>query len=167
MEKRLELDNQQERPRSLEYVAGLIAGEGCFSISVRKVKHARFSLLPSFSIGMMDRDTILEAARILRENDLPVYLAETSKKTLEIRATGYKRVKRYTATFIPFLTGTKKQAALVVDEFCTSRLLRKPKSLPTENEIALIEKIRVINGRPGKKTNDLGFLRDYTSETAS
>jgi hypothetical protein len=67
---------------------------------------------------------------------------------------GAKRVKPYTETFAPLLTGQKRLAALAVDEFITSRLShRSSNARYTDAELQLVRRLRAINGnRKGRKS---------------
>jgi hypothetical protein len=64
------------------------------------------------------------------------------------------RVKPYTEIFSPLLTGQKRQAALTVDEFITSRLSHPSSNARyTDAELRLVERLRAINGnRKGRKS---------------
>ena len=161
------LGNQQERSTELAFVAGLIVGEGCFSICVRSpVRTTRWSIIPIFSMSMRDHATMHYVAEILRDHGLPFHMSLKKNGTLEITAHGIKRTKRYTDTFIPYLTGHKKACARVVAEYIDSRLSKSYKSPPSSEEIGLIEQLRSMNGLPGKRVNSLDFLRDLTPGAA-
>lgn len=157
--------DQQGKTLGLEYVAGLICGEGTFCLGVHRIKARKGSLriIPIFEIFMCDEQTILQAAEILRNHDLPVYLQRRDKATRKlhvgIHAAGIKRVKRYCDTFIPYLTGTKKEAAILVLEFCEIRLstpLRGPVKIPyTDRELQIVRELREVNGNPNGKKNPL------------
>jgi hypothetical protein len=75
-----------------------------------------------------------------------------------------KRVKRYLDVFLPLLTGHKKRAALLVNEYIDSRLSKSYKSPPTPEELGIIEALRNHNGQPNKRVTSLAFLRDFTSD---
>lgn len=143
----------------LDFIAGLITGEGCFCLGARRVaaRKGKLRITPVFDLFMTDRETITEVARALEEYNLPVYVQERPKATgsgqVGIHAGGMLRVKRYAETFLPLLTGTKRRAAELTLVFINSRL-SKPKGSPySEPELAIVEELRRVNGnRNGKKT---------------
>ena len=156
------MDNQQERTPSLDFVAGLAVGEGCFYLAVMKVRNrggtkranasGGYRITPGFRLFMDDRESILLAAQTLKEAGLPVYLGERKDGSLGIHATGAKRVKRYVDTLLPLLTGTKRQAASKVGEFIERRLARPHGANYTDEELQLVRDLRQINGnRNGRK----------------
>lgn len=160
----VELDNQQERPVGLEYVAGLITGEGCFYLAVQRIKgrgadpranrSRGFRITPGFRLFMQDKETIEVIAATCKNHGLPVYIYErinkngTGRSEYGIHATGLKRAHRYTQAFIPLLTGQKKRAAVVLQRFIESRLAGSLKDGYTDEQVALVEELRSVNGNP-------------------
>jgi hypothetical protein len=105
---------------------------------------------------MSDRDTVDFTAAALRELGLPVYRGERPKAgrgQCGVQVTGLKRVGRYCEILLPYLTGQKRAAAELVNEFILSRQ-SKPKGSPySDDEIALVQRSREVNGNTrGKKT---------------
>ena len=156
------MDNQQERLVSLEYIAGLITGEGCFYLAIQQRRNKSPRVIPGFRIFMNDQETILAASRTLEAHNLPVYLYERKDGGLGIHATGFKRAKRYTETFIPLLTGNKKCAAEIVDSFIDSRMSKNRMEKFSSDELALIESLRRTNGNKNGRKTPTSILRDYT-----
>lgn len=157
------MDNQQERPLSLEFLAGLITGEGSFSIGIYTGKYLAFK--PIFQIKMNDVETIDAAHRSFVAHGLPVYRQKQKDRgqyTLEAR--GLKRAKRYTDTFVPLLTGQKKAAAEVLGEYIDHRLTngRNAWGGYTETDVQFVERLRAINGVKNGKKTPVEILRDYT-----
>ena len=155
------MDDQQGRLVSLDYIAGLITGEGCFCLAVQRIaaRKGQLRITPIFDIFMSDRETIHIVAESLKSYGLPVYLQDREKAArnhMGIHASGMLRVKRYCETFIPLMTGQKQAAAELVFEFINSRLAveRDGKKRPyTYEELHIVEKLRSVNGNVrGKKT---------------
>lgn len=157
------MDNQQERPVSLDFLAGLITGEGSFCLAVQRIakRKGELRITPIFCLFMSDRDTIFASAAALRAYDLPVYIQERPKAgagQVGIHASGMKRVKRYCETFIPLMSGQKLRAATLVLEFIDSRMSVPPggrgAAKPyTQRELDIVRELRQVNGNTrGKKT---------------
>jgi len=161
---------------TLEYIAGLITGEGCFCLAVMRVasRRGKVRIVPTFGMFMTDEETIREVAETLKEHGLPVYYQERRKAArgklhVGVHASGIKRVKRYCDTFVPLLTGEKKRAALLVQEFCDSRLATPrggTRGNPpyTERQIQLVEEVRAVNSSGNGRKNAIETLRDHTSD---
>ena len=167
---------------SLDYIAGLIAGEGTFVLAVQRIaaRKGKARVVPMFAIFMTDEETIMQVADALREHGLPVYYQERLKagskgnprKHVGIHIGGIKRVKRYCDTFAPLLTGQKRQAALLVQEFCDSRLATPRDGTTgrpayTQRQFAIIEELRSVNGIGNGRKNPVGILRGHTSDTGN
>lgn len=149
---------------SLEFVAGLITGEGCFCFSVQRVKRRKagdgLRITPIFAMYMSDRETVQAVADSLRHHGLPVYQADRPKAgrgQCGVMVNGIARVLRYVDTFEPLLTGQKKRAAEIAGEFCRSRL-ETPNGAGhgypySERELELVRESRRNNGNTnGRKT---------------
>lgn len=146
----------------LDYLAGLICGEGSFCLAVQRVaaRKGALRITPIFAMFMSDRDTVEIAADSLRHHGLSVYVQERPKAgrgQVGIHANGMMRVKRYCETFIPLMTGQKRKAAELVLEFIDSRLAPHEyvgKGRPyTEKELQIVRDLRMVNGNTnGKKT---------------
>lgn len=154
--KEMDADNQQERLLSPEFVAGLIVGEGCFTITVarraERLKHKHnFVMNATFSIGMNDIETMDMVQRSFASWGLAHYVERKTKRNgYRISAVGIKRVSRIIEFFKPYLTGKKLDAALAVEEFINLRL-NKPQASPYgEDEFAIVNRIRTeINAGGG------------------
>ena len=148
----------------LDFLAGLITGEGCFCLAVQRIaeRKGKLRITPIFNMFMSDRKTIDLAVASLKQHGLPVYVQERPKAARDqvgIHASGMLRVKRYCDTFLPLLTGQKLRAAELVNEFITSRLDdpfpggskgRRPYS---QRELQIVTELRAVNGNTrGKKT---------------
>lgn len=163
---------------TLDYIAGLVEGEGCFCLGVQRIKHRKGALRvkPIFVMYMTDKDLIEKVADTLRENGLSVYIQFRAKATSQgqwgIEANGISRAKAYCETFIPLLHGNKRRAAELVLEFCRLREAAsrtgnqrgyKPYS---ERELDIVRDLRMVNGNRNGRKNPLppvGTLRDCTT----
>lgn len=165
MEQREGLGNQQGRLEmilSLDYLAGLIAGEGSFCLAVQHRKHTNTRIFPIFAIFMADRETIELAAASLRHHGLPVYVTERPKAgngQVGIHISGFKRCRQYCETFIPLMTGQKRQAAQLVLDFIEDREASgaaSGKTVPyTDRQKNIVHKLRSVNGNTKGRKNPL------------
>jgi hypothetical protein len=152
------LGNQPERIVGLDFIGGLITGEGCFCLAVQRIKARKGNLriTPVFDLYMADRETVTVVSESLRVHGLPVYVAERPKAGRDqvgIHASGMLRVKKYCDTFIPHLTGQKKRAAELVLKYIESRLAETKGSQYTDEQLAIVTELRSVNGNTnGKKT---------------
>ena len=156
------MDNQPERPVSLDFVAGLMTGEGTFCLGVCRIKERRGKLriIPIFGLHMIDHRTVELMADVLRREGLPVYLQLRRKSAgqpqLGIHIAGMRRVERLCRTFIPLLTGQKQEAAELVLEFIESRLALPKKGQPyTEAQLDIVRRLRQVNGNHNGPKNSL------------
>ena len=145
---------------SVEFIAGLITGEGCFGLAVRKKREDTLQILPIFQLFMNDRATVKALIFSLMCHGLPVKEVTRTKGDTGVSVSGGKRVKAYTETFAPLLTGQKRQAALVVDEFIARRRNHPSSNARyTDTEIGLVERLRAINGNQNGRKNPLTYSR--------
>ena len=151
----VERTTQPERATlSLDYIAGLITGEGSFILGVWKKREDTLRITPMFRLFMNDHSTVNSVAASLELHGLPARTYMRKQGDLGVWADGAKRVKPYTETFAPRLTGYKRLAALTVDEFITSRLSHPSSNTRyTDAELQLVRELRAINGnRKGRKS---------------
>lgn len=166
------MDNPQKRPiLSLEFVAGLIVGEGSYWITIaRSKKKETLEFRPGFSLRMNDLETIdlvqeafsAYGLSLYRRGDY-LYDKGRGKPTAQIMVTGLQRMKTHLDVFLPLLTGTKKEAAEVVSAFVDKRLAEGGTwaTRYDDEDISYIERLRAING-PSAARLDIGILRDHT-----
>jgi|SRR5579859_322096 len=168
------MDNQQERLVELSFVAGVIVGEGCFTLAVNAQDKPRGHVNPIFSFFMTDKDTVEIVYAILHRHNLPGYF-ETRRKQppfreqYGVRVGGVKSMERFCRELLPFLTGEKHKAASVVHRFCERRLLLGRGGPFGPEDIEMIGELRKINssGSGGERhkfpLDQLPrILRDYT-----
>lgn len=156
---------------SVEWLAGLITGEGCFTLSVNQLKQSRgewLRIIPVFALTMTDLEVMQDVAESFRAYDLPVYMQDRTaqntrrerRPTLALQVNGIKRVHRVAGFFVPHLGGNKKLAAETVRDYCEHRLTRHSRGID-DRDISFIERIREINGTNGVTRYSVSNLRDY------
>jgi hypothetical protein len=170
-------DNQQERRvLSLDFLAGLIVGEGCFNLTLVRSVEKRpskgrrgvyLSIKPCFKIKMTDLETMKMVFSSFEYYGLPYYRSDSDeagkgRRSYTAEARGLKRVKKYTDLFLPYLSGSKREAAEFVASFIDKRLSsRGAWQGYDEEDLDTIERLRSVNGIAGGKRLSLEILRDY------
>lgn len=158
---------------SPEFVAGLAVGEGYFGISVRKYRESArhgISMLPAFSIGMNDVDTIEDVSDYLKSVEMPHWVfRHKEKRYAQINVHGLRRLDKVLPWLMPYLTGDKKKCADNLYAYVTRRLSLPHQSPITEDDLDFVRVARRLNGGQGAgRTTDIDTLsktlRDYTSE---
>jgi len=168
---------------SLEFIGGLVCGEGCFSLSVNKLRQSRgagwLRVTPVFSMTMCDLEVMNGVADSFREYGLPVYVRDVfspsrlgNRPALRIHVNGQARLLKITEALLPHLYGDKKKAAQAVHDFCLHRLTRvgefnpkHPKRLGYRGiddfDIDCIERCRDANRSNREHVHSIADLRDY------
>lgn len=150
---------------SPEFIGGLIVGEGSYGLYIvqpKKNTH-NFTIKPGFSLRMNDLRTIQMMCEAFDFYGLPYYRGEKlHKRCATVQVFGVKRMRKHLDFILPHLIGTKLEAAKIVDEFVTKRLLVKQPTPYDLDDVKMIERLREING-PSARRLPLGILRDYTS----
>jgi hypothetical protein len=157
------LENQQRRPIvSIDFIAGLIVGEGSYGLNVHRPKQNRWEIKPCFSLRMNDEETIALVCEAFAHYGLALYRSPNIYHGCHtIRVDGLQRVRAHLAVFLPRLTGKKLKAATILSEFIEHRLTLPPKSKMNDMDVDFIERLREVNG-PSAKRIPIGTLRDYT-----
>lgn len=150
--------DQQGRTLGLEFVGGLITGEGSFCLSVNNLKNGKTVIRPAFYMQMDDIETIELVASILKDAGQAPHVSRRQHKSRPgvefgvIQFYGFKRVSRLISTVYAHLYGTKRKAAALVQEFIYSREQNPPNYPYTEQELRIVSELRATNGnRNGKK----------------
>ncbi len=161
------MGNQQERTLGLPYVAGLIVGEGCFQLTVHRIRPTSFRILPRLRVAMDDHRSLRIAENILKDHGLAPYMYERQEgRTLVLEFSSYGKLAKVLEQLLPLLTGTKRDAGDVVNRFVQSRYSLPRGSAYTKDELAMVEELRSINGgNQGSRWNSV-ILRDYTPDAA-
>lgn len=149
------MDNQQRKTVGLDFIAGILTGEGSFFIEVWKHRGDKLKLTPVVCVRMKDTHTMELVADGLRQHGLPVWVTNKPIGMTSFRVQGLKRAKKYIDTFLPYLTGTKYEAARLLGEFVDMRLASPVGSGYTEEQIEVVKKLREVNGVPNRRRNPL------------
>jgi len=152
MEKCGGLDNQQERlTNDLHWLAGIIEGEGCFTLSVknRYGKHNR-AYFPMIQITNTNTDMIVKIKEILSEIRIAYYFyAQLPKKGnpyFRVEIGGLKRVKRFLDLMIPCFRCRNKQARVLL-EYSNLRLSKATNYPLGQQEDDIANKLYELNGK--------------------
>lgn len=104
--------------RTESWFAGLVDGEGCFTICIYKQHRHTLKFELRFSISMREGEWVEVASNLLRLHGIP-YHARRRKNQIEIRVNGQKSVKRLILILLPNLV-VKKPLALKLLDFPTA-----------------------------------------------
>jgi hypothetical protein len=162
--------NQQERLVSLDFVGGVVVGEGCFSFTVVP-NRGRGLLNPTFVVFMTDRDTIEAVYATLKHHGLPGYFENrpakgSNREQYGIRVNGIKAVKKFCDGIVPHLTGEKLAACENMLAFCNRRYDMPRGAGFNWEDVEFVRRSREINGQRSHRKSPLDqlprILRDYT-----
>src|SRR3990172_1603803 len=168
----MKLDNQQVigfEPIELGWLAGIIDGEGCLSLHDRSGKRRGTGMTPLVSICNTDLAIIERISQILAKMEIgnfvsKLYVAHKNKNPYKVVSVqGLKRVGKLLTFVIPVLTGQKCKKAILLNEFCISRLSDWHAAPFTSRQLDIYHEIRDLNRRGRKAKN----LRDYTPNSRS
>lgn len=164
------LGNPQSNSFSMEWLAGLIVGEGCFTIGAYRLKQSKsgwIRLTPVFSLTMSDWGTMERVADSMRHHGFKIYVSTQQapsqagkRPMMRIQSTGIGSVGKIARAFAPLLSGHKQQAAEIVARFSERRLARHKRGID-EDDIIDVEAIRKVNHRNGGTKYSIEDLRDY------
>ena len=150
------MGNQQRKTVGLDFLAGLIVGEGSFVLSAHKIRGDRLRVKAQFYLQMNDEATMELVAAAFRTHGVPIWFGIDEKRgRIVIQVAGLKRMQRLLDLLLPHLTGQKQRAAETVAEFVVSRLGSHPHDRYSDRELALVQRLRSINGIGGKHVNRL------------
>jgi hypothetical protein len=158
---------------SPEFVAGLAVGEGYFGIAVRKYRETSrhgITMMPAFSMGMNDVDTIEAVSDYLKSIEMAHWVfRHKTKRFAQINVHGLRRLSRLLPWMMPYLIGDKKKCADNLAAYVAYRLSLPHQSPVTERDLDFVRVARSLNGGQGAgRTADIDALsktlRDYMSE---
>jgi hypothetical protein len=164
------MDNQQERLVSLDFVGGVIVGEGCFSFTVVP-NNGRGLINPTFNVFMTDRETVEAVYATLKAHRLPGYFETrqakgNNREQYGVRVNGVKNMKRFCDAILPYLMGEKLEAATNMLAYCDRRVPMERGAGFGPEDIEFVAKSRLINGQRSHHKSPLDqlprILRDYT-----
>ena len=116
-------------PSEKAWFAGLIDGEGCFTLSI-SVQHVRsLHIPPRFSISIKEGDWVKHATSIMVEHDIPFH-ARRRKGQVEVVVSSGKGTQSLIRIVSPYLV-VKRPLALRLLEFPTA---------PPRNRFASIDR---------------------------
>lgn len=160
------MGNQQERPLiwELAWLAGIMDGEGSFLISVNSTHR---SIYPRISVTNTNKYMIEKIIDIIEKIGIEhwnvkvrIPKKDTWKTNIQISIITAKRVLLFTNSILPYLIA-KKENALLVKEFCESRI-SLPYGYPyTERELELRILLGKLQEKKGQKSKS-GIPNDYT-----
>jgi hypothetical protein len=105
-------DNQQKRLMDIGWLAGIIEGEGCFSLQ-KKVNRTNTSWTPLIQITNTNQEIIQKSQRIIKDLGLACYVYVQAQKKARICyrvvTLGLKRVQRFLDVIEPHIECRKEQ----------------------------------------------------------
>jgi len=145
------MDNQQGKVSEVDiaWLAGFIDGEGC--IDFQKAYAHRLTnnrIRPRLRISNTHIDTLNTVTRIMDSmragQNVGWRTPQNAKwrKSWDVDISGFKRMHRFLIQITPYLHTKKVQAEAMLD-FINSRMERSQKELYSENEITLINKVKM------------------------
>jgi len=159
------MENQQRSlDNRLHWLGGIIDGEGMITL-IKRVGKNQDGYTPRISIVNTDISIINEASLIFKKMSLPHFIQEREgtgswKKKYEIIIGGIQRCRRVIPHIIPVLIA-KKNKAILLSEYCESRMSGKFRSPITTRQHEIAKIIRVGH-TTGPQSNT---PRDYTPNT--
>lgn len=150
------MDNQQGRTVGIDFLAGLIVGEGSFILGVHKLRGDKIRIKPAFSMQMNDGETMQLAYESMKQLGIGAHLHHRPERgcwTLQVA--GFERMKTLILALLPSLTGTKWKAAKICLRFIYSRQEKSPQAPYSAAEYELVRQLRATNGNPRGRKNPL------------
>lgn len=165
--------NQQESVSSFDlgWLIGAIDGEGCVGITIRsrRTERVKPTFKPHVQISNCDYSFIERCVRILTVMHIPHYVSFSRNKnpkrrdSWQVCIAGLKRVMKILPLIADHLCGEKREKAVLIMEFCNSRLTRNKHWDYTPREIEVYEHLSSLNKKGRKNT----LLNDYTRGTVN
>jgi len=163
------MGNQQATPFELGWLVGAIDGEGCIGIS-RRNKRGKlgFTLKPHVQIANCDKTFIDRCTTILEKINVPFHVSfyagkNRRRESWQIAIAGLKRVDKILPQIAEFLCEEKREKALLVQEYITSRLSDWHAAPFTKRQLEITELVSKLNVKGTKGPS----LRDYTRSSRS
>jgi len=162
------MDNPQGKALSLDYLAGLVEGEGCFTLQVQEKRGPKVVVIPRFQIAMTDLLLIEDVSATLKHLGIGHHVGNYQPKgprkpVKHIAITGLKRLKAFTDILAPHLQGEKKMDAEILQALVTSRLAQSDRADYTEREVELVNALserhyakRKVTLRPAGRYQPVG-----------
>lgn len=127
-----EMDNQQATQIEIGWLAGIIDGEGYLGFQVYKTRNRHQSISTELSVTNTDEQIIIKAQKIMLKIGVNPYINMSSykmknnpthKNTWKIVVHRLSTVLKVLEVVNPYLTGAKQDRAILVLEYCKSRLV--------------------------------------------
>ena len=126
---------------TLSYMAGIMDGEGCFSVGVKDARNHT----PMLSVGMVDKEIPNLFKEVFGGN---VYIDDAGYRPIyKWNLRNFVRISEATSAMLPYLRIKKPQAEIIL-EFVDKELPRSGKKIPEEELLrraALKERIKILN----------------------
>jgi len=136
----------------VEYIAGLIDGDGCFSLHFRSSKTSKNGrYTPQLMLINTNKEIIKRYCSVLKNNGIGFHVnfrlagTTTNRRRWDIVVSGVKRCEKACQLIEPYLE-TKKEQCQLLNQYCKHRLLN-PKE---ENQIGFECKKALEGMRSGK-----------------
>lgn len=127
-----EMGNQQATQIEIGWLAGIIDGEGYLGFQVYKTRNHHQSISTELSVVNTDEQIIIKAQKIMLKIGVNPYInmssykmknKPTHKNTWKIVVHRLNTVLKVLEVVNPYLTGAKQDRAILVLEYCKSRLI--------------------------------------------
>lgn len=161
------MGNQQEMViADLHWLAGIIEGEGWFSLSRQFRVTGRVAYVPNVGVANTDKLIIAECARIFAAHQVGYHVADRGssrtsfgKKPIEeLQITGHKRAGTVLRLLIPYLRGDKSMRAKKLLEFIDYRSTMSKTDVYGSVENSIWQSLSSMNGyaltRPSSTTRE-------------
>lgn len=155
-------------PTIAAYLAGLMDGEGTFSIARRPTKKSRlgYGLQPYIEVGSTDQALIEWVRGHMPVASYGVYRPRSKNDNARdcfcLQVTGMQKIIDFCIELAPYLV-LKRPHALVLMEYCRSRLVTFRKGRFerefTEHELELFQELRRLNWRGRKECVPVQLVR--------
>ena len=152
------MDNQQVK--ELAYLAGIIDGEGCITLSLQQYRKGRYRLLPSIQIANTSQVLVDYLSNLLYKYGIAHHICwhkgkgKAGKPWASVVVQRFSMLKNLAVLMQPFLIIKKRQAEILAD-FLSGRLLSDGRAKKngiidpyTERDFLLLFEIKSLNGHP-------------------
>ena len=136
------------------YIAGFMDGEGTFTIARRRAVSGPSHWLyqPNISVAQTDQGIVDWLAENIGVPSMRTWRRKSgnARDALQLMITGCGHIIDFSTQLLPYLR-LKQKHALILVEFCRSRLESNKKAVPlrgfTEHQVGLYSELRLLNHR--------------------
>jgi hypothetical protein len=139
---------------SIEWMAGLVDGEGCFTIDIYKSKVKNSILfIPIFYLGMKDGPWLEKVVEILDSNKIPYYIKKGRRKgnLVELKVRSWDNVKKVCSMLLPYSVIKKPLLGKFLEFHISTHNQHTDNTERVRNMVALLDFIRSFNIRKNRK----------------